>query len=60
VTFLVRSEHGYVADHDDHDDERISLVFSDEAADAIVIESETTAIIVAAFVGGEVVEMAEA
>lgn len=57
--FIVRSEEGYLSgyDEDSTDEEQIGLIFADRAAEALVIENEGVAIIAAAFVGGDVVEL---
>lgn len=59
--FIVRSEHGYLVEHGESEqDDTLALVFSDNAADALVIESESITLIAAAFVGGDAVELCEA
>lgn len=58
--FVIRSDKGYLLDHHSEDDDALSLAFADTAAAAMFIESETAAAIIAAFIGGDVVELANA
>lgn len=60
--FIVRNDAGYLCgyDEDETDEDGVALVFCDAAAEALVIEHEAVALVAAAFVGGEVEEIAQA